>query len=59
MPGPSPRTSHGNASDVHAKTTYYDRRAIAGDGKSLAWLGDRLSPVLRVQAEYRRGPAGA
>lgn len=38
-------------------TTLHARRAVAGDGHSLGWLVERLSPALHLQARYRlRGP---
>lgn len=39
-----------------ALTTYHVRRAVDGDGDSLAWLVSRLSPLLLAQASYRLGP---
>lgn len=46
---PDPRKDPGPTS-VHV------RRAADGDADSLAWLVERLSPLLSVQAEYRLGP---
>ena len=41
-------------------TTVQARRAVDGDGESLAWLVERLSPALHMQARYRlRGPAAS
>jgi len=37
------------------ETTIHVRRAIDGDGSSLAWLIERLSPLLLSQARYRLG----
>jgi RNA polymerase sigma-70 factor (ECF subfamily) len=38
-------------------TSLHVRRAIDGDGSSLGWLVERLSPALHMQARYRlRGP---
>lgn len=38
-------------------TTLHVRRAVDGDGASLGWLVERLSPALHLQARYRlRGP---
>jgi RNA polymerase sigma factor (sigma-70 family) len=35
------------------QTSFHVRRAIDGDGESLGWIVERLSPLLRMQAEYR------
>tara|TARA_R110002072_G_scaffold107517_1_gene233856 strand:- start:2711 stop:3460 length:750 start_codon:yes stop_codon:yes gene_type:complete len=41
----------------HDLTTLHVRRAVDGDGSSLGWLVERLSPALHLQARYRlRGP---
>jgi RNA polymerase sigma-70 factor (ECF subfamily) len=50
MPEDAPRTSR------PGDTTLHVRRAKAGDAGSLAWLVDRLSPLLLSQARYRLGP---
>jgi RNA polymerase sigma-70 factor (ECF subfamily) len=36
-------------------TTVHVGRALAGDMGSLSWLTERLTPLLRAQAEYRLG----
>lgn len=38
-----------------AQTTMHVRRAVAGDDHSLAWVVERLSPLLLSQARYRLG----
>lgn len=43
-------TPSGGETSIHA------RRAIEGDAESLAWLVERLSPFLLVQAGLRLGP---
>ena len=43
--------------DAPDLTTLHVRRAVDGDGGSLGWLVERLSPALHLQARYRlRGP---
>lgn len=41
---------------LHDATSMHVRRAIGGDDHSLAWLVERLSPLLTAQARYRLGP---
>lgn len=36
-------------------TTMHVRRAIDGDGKSLDWIAERLTPLLLAHARYRLG----
>lgn len=43
-------TEHGG---VHEQTSLHVRRAIAGDAQSLAWVVERLSPMLIFQASLR------
>jgi RNA polymerase sigma-70 factor (ECF subfamily) len=41
--------------DLDIETTIYVRRAREGHGASLAWLVERFTPALLVQARYRLG----
>lgn len=41
--------------DSEPLTSMHVRRAVGGDGDSLAWLVGRLSPLLVMQASYRLG----
>lgn len=50
---------HFPESEVGAETTQHVHGAVRGDERSLAWLVDRFSPLLRAQAEYRLGRAMA
>ncbi|MEZ5966943.1 MAG: sigma-70 family RNA polymerase sigma factor [Planctomycetota bacterium] len=49
LPEPDPRPTL-------PATTIHVRRAISGDGDSLSWLVERLSPLLLAQVSYRLGP---
>lgn len=44
------------APDPGLATSLHVQRAVAGDSASLAWLVERLSPLLMAQAAYRIGP---
>lgn len=41
--------------DPDALTTMHVRRAVAGDGASLDWIAQRLTPLLIAHARYRLG----
>jgi len=43
--------------DPNSVTSANVRRAFAGDGPSLGWLVEHLSPLLVAQARWRLGPA--
>jgi len=45
-----------NEYEREAPTSYHVQRARRGDRGSLAWLVERLSPLLLAQASYRLGP---
>lgn len=42
--------------DTHDDTSIRTRAAVAGDAGSLAWIVERFSPMLLIQAEYRLPP---
>lgn len=50
------REPSASAPEPGLATSLHAQRAVAGDATSLAWLVERLSPLLLAQAAYRMGP---
>lgn len=51
----SGESREGVPGEAHALTSFHVRKARGGDEESLAWLIERLSPLLREAAQYRLG----